>query len=197
MSDYGVKEGDFLVLMVTKPPKQAAPAPSQSSTAVEPKPQQAKEEEKVESVQPKVEAEVDKSAKDAPSTSGDISASGMNAFVSGDSYETSVKNMMEMGFTREQVVAALRAAFNNPDRAVEYLMSGGIAESQAAAAVEDESDEEGDDEGDAQAFGAISQDPQFQQLRQLIQQQPELLEPVLQTIGQSNPQLLQVRTIIY
>jgi UV excision repair protein RAD23 len=41
----------------------------------------------------------------------------------GEDYEKAVTEMLSMGYLRPQIVAAMRAAFNNPDRAVEYLLS--------------------------------------------------------------------------
>ncbi|KAJ1824081.1 UV excision repair protein RAD23 B, partial [Coemansia sp. RSA 2599] len=47
-----------------------------------------------------------------------------NSFIAGEQYETAIANMVEMGYSRDQCVKAMRASFNNPDRAVEYLIMG-------------------------------------------------------------------------
>ena len=52
----------------------------------------------------------------------------------GSEYEATLANIMEItSCSREEAVAAMRAAFNNPDRAIEYIFSG-IPEVPASAA---------------------------------------------------------------
>ena len=43
--------------------------------------------------------------------------------VLGTDYEKTVTNLTEMGFTRDEVIKALKAAFNNPERATDYLVN--------------------------------------------------------------------------
>ena len=117
-----------------------------------------------------------------------------------------------------QVVAALTASFNNPDRAVEYLLTGippslrteggsasaaqdspasdnapstpAAAAAAVAAAVEGGGGSAGSDPADPLAF--LRTQEEFQQMKRLLQQNPNMLNALLQHIGQSNPELLQV-----
>ena len=43
--------------------------------------------------------------------------------VMGSEYDKTVADLMAMGFTKEQATRALKAAFNNPERAAEYLVN--------------------------------------------------------------------------
>jgi len=116
-----IKEKDFLVLMVSKP--KATPAASSSSTpASAPVPAPAPVQPPVAATPPPAQpatAPVQPETTAPPPTAGDGSS-----FLSGDALQTSIQNMIEMGFPREEVQRALRASFNNPERAVEYLMNG-------------------------------------------------------------------------
>lgn len=119
---------------------------------------------------------------------------------------------MLLGYGREEVVAALRASFNNPDRAMEYLLSGMPTRDQGPAPGRDAtvppaggapaapsggvSAPANTASSPSAAAGAnplsfLRNQPQFQVMRQLIQQNPALLPTLLQEIGRENPELLQ------
>eukprot|EP00919_Chromeraceae_sp_WS-2016_P002414 GHVR01005850.1.p1 GENE.GHVR01005850.1~~GHVR01005850.1.p1 ORF type:complete len:150 (+),score=10.70 GHVR01005850.1:1446-1895(+) len=88
-----------------------------------------------------------------------------------------------MGFTREKCIQALRAAFNNEDRAVEYLINGIPEKPQQQIPT---------GEMGAQVLAGLVNNPQFVQIRNLIRSNPAALQPVLQQIAQTSPQLYNV-----
>ncbi|KIL68983.1 hypothetical protein M378DRAFT_158134 [Amanita muscaria Koide BX008] len=212
----GIKEKDFLVLMVTKRKPTPSPAPSATSPPVA-------------SAQPVANESTPSSTvlSHDESTSTQTSVS----FLSGEALQTTVQNMVEMGFPREQVLRALRASFNNPDRAVEYLMNGipahldteaapapapanpssvGSPNANAPAAsaspghqnlfqlAHQQQHQQPHPMGSAAAvqarpdLSALRDNPQIQQLRQLVEQNPALIQPLIQQLASSNPAIAQL-----
>uniref|UniRef100_A0A8C5JQV5 UBA domain-containing protein n=1 Tax=Junco hyemalis TaxID=40217 RepID=A0A8C5JQV5_JUNHY len=114
--------------------------------------------------------------------------------VTGSEYETMLSEIVSMGYERERVVAALRASYNNPHRAVEYLLTGipGSPEPERPPVQESRPPEQPPPEGE-NPLEFLREQPQFQNMRQVIQQNPALLPALLQQLGQENPQLLQQR----
>ncbi|XP_007424104.1 UV excision repair protein RAD23 homolog B isoform X1 [Python bivittatus] len=202
------------------PAQVSVPVPTASTPAAaasESAPVSATVEEK--SADKPVETPAATSPTSTDSTTGDTSRSNLfedatSALVTGQSYENMVTEIMSMGYEREQVIAALRASFNNPDRAVEYLLMGipgdrdsqgmadppqaastgaspssAVAAAAAAATTTTTTTTTSSTGGHPLEF--LRNQPQFQQMRQIIQQNPSLLPALLQQIGRENPQLLQ------
>ncbi|XP_046674893.1 UV excision repair protein RAD23 homolog A isoform X2 [Homalodisca vitripennis] len=184
ISEYNIDEKKFIVVMVSKP--KAAPAPSTGPADPTAPPAQPEPESRPAEERPTQAASEPESPAQA-----NISAA-ESALLMGEEYNTMVQNIVDMGYDRDQVEAALRASFNNPDRAVEYLLTGIPVETDAAPAVAPgDPDTPPIAEGE-EPLAFLRSQPQFQQMRSVVQQNPDLLNAVLQQIGQTNPALLQL-----
>lgn len=191
LEDFKVKDGDSIIFMIAKkktppPQEKAAPAP--------------------EPAQPSATEAPQATSSETPLTTAD--------FALGLERESAIQNMMEMGYERPEIERALRAAFNNPHRAVEYLLTG-IPESLAPPAApqataeaetqiqEDDSIDAADEPethenlfdaaeaavaGDQAPDHEMGEEHQLSLLRAAIQTNPELIQSLLEQIAASNPQ---------
>lgn len=204
---------------------------SQASAAEAPKEDTKKKEDekKPETEEKKSEESSNPTPAAAGAQPAPISSSSL---VVGEDYNKMVQNIMDMGYSRDEVTAALRASYNNPDRAVEYLLTGippslmgdgedappsfqppistapqqeapsnttSSAPSAAAAPAAPAAGGGGANPASATAAaGAGGASPlaflrnqeMFQQMRQLLQRDPGMLNAVLQQLRQTNPELL-------
>ncbi|KAI5819952.1 XPC-binding domain-containing protein [Pyronema omphalodes] len=246
---YKVEEKGFIVCMLAKPKPAPAAAPAAAAPAAAAPPATPAQTRTVAPPSAPAPAAAAAPARDAapatPSPAPAVSAAfnDPSALALGPQLNAAINGMMEMGFPRDAITRAMRAAFNNPDRAVEYLMSGipdhlqeqapraapaaaapaaptapaaaqpAVTSSQPAAEPENINLFEaaaaaaaGRGNAGARASGAaalaaagvggsaqgldfLRNNSQFQQLRRLVQESPQMLEPILQSVGQGNPQL--------
>lgn len=162
LADFKVKDGDSVIFMISTkkatPPKPAAPAAALASPV--PEPQSKTNEAPAAAASSAAEASNESSSSTAPATTTQLLAPGSD-FSQGLEREAAIQNMMEMGYERPEIERALRAAFNNPHRAVEYLLTGIpelLAPPAAAASPAAAGEEHGDEASAAETTGDASGD---------------------------------------
>ncbi|XP_069981439.1 UV excision repair protein RAD23 homolog A [Penaeus vannamei] len=230
LESYNIDDKKFLVIMVTKPKAPPPPVGPTDPTIVESEETPAEEptattESSSQSTStPSTESAAaagtnttttttttsssqSSAASNTQSTPATQAASGGSVgsaeslLVMGEEFNRMVENIMEMGYERSQVERALRASFNNPYTAVQYLVDGippNLEEPAAQPAHggdgggEEQVVAEGEADPDEDPLNFLRSQPQFEQMRQMIRSNPSLLDAFIQQIGQTNPQLLQV-----
>lgn len=266
IESYKIEEKGFIVCMTSKPKPAPKPA-AEPSTPAQPISTPAAPAAPAQSTTTTTAANPPASPSPAPAATapGNTARSDPSSFndpsslAMGEQRAAAIANMEAMGFPRDQIDRAMRAAFFNPDRAVQYLLEGipeNIQQEQAAAQQQAQqqravpqqaqqpaggetttappSGDAGGDEpvnlfeaaanrntggtgagvgaglgargagtpatGGTQGAGTpnnlefLRNNPQFQQLRQVVQQQPQMLEMILQQVAAANPQLAQIIT---
>lgn len=194
---------NFVVVMAVKPKKPAADKPAETSAssstpAASTTPATTPAATTTTTAAPTTAPASETTTAPASDSTVRTSESAESALLTGTALDSSITELMSLGYSREQVMRALNASYHNADRAAEYLLSGNIPDVGDDGGADPTAVEGGPQEGgaDLSALAAsgdlsfLTQLPQFQLMRQQIQQNPSSLPQLLQEIGQANPQLL-------
>merc|ERR1719499_2869096 len=200
LNSIGLKAKDFVVVMTKsrKKKKQKAPVTAQQTQNQDQAPPAQNQQQTAQTTEQP--AQTGAQTAQTGQTQQQGNNTGASALVTGNQMEETIANLMAMGFPRSECVAALRAAFNNPDRAVEYLLTGipanvvGVGQQQQAnPAQAPPQQSQGapamSQGGPAQAMGQGA--PQSAQLLTQLLQNPAMLNAVLQEISTIRPEAYQ------
>lgn len=208
LEENNIKEDSFLVVMLSKSKASGSSAATAAQTST---PAPAVYQPPTEAQPPAIVApsssSVERESADVPVRTYDQAASNV---VPDRNQEQVVLQLMDMGggnWAREQVLRALSAAFNNPERAVEYLYSGIPSPDEMAADEEEPLTglpnslplnmfPQGTPALSAGMGGGtldfLRNNEQFQILRSMVQENPQILQPMLQELSKQNPDLLRL-----
>jgi hypothetical protein len=106
--------------------------------------------------------------------------------------EDSAEKLRTMGFPEHQIFPALKAAFGDANRAVEYLTNG--LPENCMESFQDEDTKQAQPTLNLQPDTRHLSNPEFLRIIHNIQENPQILEPLLISIGRTNPDFLRVFT---
>lgn len=234
LADNKVSEEGFLVVMLSKskssssggassaqPSSTTAPASNPTSTPdASSQPQAPKTS--TSSSGPATATGLETATVTAPANSDTYGQAASNV-VTSNTVEQTIQHIMDIGggsWDKETVTRALQAAYNNPERAIDYLYSGipetvevavpvtQLPATQAATAnatgvaplsggpnasplnLFPQEIPSGAAGGNLGSLDFLRNNQQFQALRTMVQSNPQILQPMLQELGKQNPQLL-------
>jgi UV excision repair protein RAD23 len=121
--------------------------------------------------------------------------------MSAEELESTLTQLQSMGFERDKCMQALRAAFYNADRAVDYLLNGIPAQPTppvnpnptAAAGADPGAAAMGGTEGGAGAgdLSFLQNNPMFSAIRERIVREPAFFQTFMNQLAQTQPQIHQ------
>lgn len=202
LESYSITPESFLVVVKQAAPKPQA-APATSAVPSNPSGATGTQQTRTPTVATPTAAPQQPQQQTRPAPSSETApAASQDAFLSAENREKSLRELTDMGFDRAQAELALRASFYHVERAAEYLITGNIpslnegsAPSQEGGSGQTPSGSEssaGGRRGNDDDLAELSQNPQFQALRHLIQQNPEQLQTLMQTLQATQPELYQL-----